>query len=195
MLDGLHAGMLQLIACESWCGTARRAAAARPACARPSRVEAERASDGPVFLADTDPQGTLSTWHEARQAETPARIDVALSASCRSRGHARSWRRSLLHRHRAQPRRRECSPVPARGPGAGAGAALAGGSVGSRCDRGTAQPDRAPVPVRAQPGDAERQHHRRGSSSPVPPRAGCPDHHSEPCRLSRRHDGRTPRPS
>jgi chromosome partitioning protein len=42
-------------------------------------VEAERAGDGPVFLADTDPQGTLTTWHETRQAETPARIDVALS--------------------------------------------------------------------------------------------------------------------
>jgi chromosome partitioning protein len=43
-------------------------------------VEAERAGDGPVFLADTDPQGTLSTWHEVRQEETPARIDVPLSA-------------------------------------------------------------------------------------------------------------------
>jgi chromosome partitioning protein len=43
-------------------------------------VEAERAGDGPVFLADTDPQGTLSTWHEARPAETPARIDVPLAA-------------------------------------------------------------------------------------------------------------------
>src|SRR5262245_2048841 len=42
-------------------------------------VEAERAGDGPVFVADTDPQGTLSTWHEVRQAETPARIDVPLS--------------------------------------------------------------------------------------------------------------------
>jgi chromosome partitioning protein len=43
-------------------------------------VEAERAGDGPVFLADTDPQGTLSTWHETREAETPARIDIPLTA-------------------------------------------------------------------------------------------------------------------
>jgi chromosome partitioning protein len=43
-------------------------------------VEAERAGDGPVFLADTDPQGTLTTWHETRQAEAPARIDVPLAA-------------------------------------------------------------------------------------------------------------------
>jgi chromosome partitioning protein len=40
-------------------------------------VEAERAGDGPVFLIDTDPQGTLSAWHEIREAETPARIEVA----------------------------------------------------------------------------------------------------------------------
>ena len=41
-------------------------------------VEAERAGDGPVFLIDTDPQGTLSTWHEHRQAETPQRVEVPL---------------------------------------------------------------------------------------------------------------------
>ena len=41
-------------------------------------VEAERAGDGPVYLIDTDPQGTLSTWHESRQAEMPHRVDVAL---------------------------------------------------------------------------------------------------------------------
>ena len=32
-------------------------------------VEAERAGDGPVFLIDTDPQGTLTTWHAKREAE------------------------------------------------------------------------------------------------------------------------------
>jgi chromosome partitioning protein len=42
-------------------------------------VEAERAGDGPVFLIDTDPQGTLSTWHEHRQAETPQRAGVPLA--------------------------------------------------------------------------------------------------------------------
>lgn len=42
-------------------------------------VEAERAGDGPVYLIDTDPQGTLSTWHEARQAETPHRVEIALA--------------------------------------------------------------------------------------------------------------------
>jgi chromosome partitioning protein len=48
-------------------------------CAHTS-VEAERVGDGPVYLIDTDPQGTLSTWHETRAAETPHRIEVALSA-------------------------------------------------------------------------------------------------------------------
>lgn len=42
-------------------------------------VEAERAGDGPVYLIDTDPQGTLSTWHETREAETPHRVEVDLS--------------------------------------------------------------------------------------------------------------------
>ena len=40
-------------------------------------VEAERAGDGPVFLIDTDPQGTLTAWHSKRDREKPARIEVA----------------------------------------------------------------------------------------------------------------------
>ncbi len=39
-------------------------------------VEAERSGDGPVFLIDTDPQGTLTAWHTKREGETPARIEV-----------------------------------------------------------------------------------------------------------------------
>jgi chromosome partitioning protein len=39
-------------------------------------VEAERAGDGPVFLIDTDPQGSLTAWHTKREAETPARIEI-----------------------------------------------------------------------------------------------------------------------
>jgi len=34
-------------------------------------VQAERAGDGPVAIIDTDPQGSLSDWWNARQAETP----------------------------------------------------------------------------------------------------------------------------
>lgn len=34
-------------------------------------VEAERAGAGPVALVDTDPQGSLAMWWNARQAETP----------------------------------------------------------------------------------------------------------------------------
>lgn len=39
-------------------------------------VEAERVGDGPAWLIDTDKQGTLSLWHERREAETPRRADV-----------------------------------------------------------------------------------------------------------------------
>ncbi|WP_288132403.1 ParA family protein [Accumulibacter sp.] len=42
-------------------------------------VEAERCGDGPVYVIDTDPQGTLSTWHEHREAETPQRVEVPLA--------------------------------------------------------------------------------------------------------------------
>jgi chromosome partitioning protein len=41
-------------------------------------VEAQRAGDGPIYLIDTDPQGTLSTWHEARTVETPHRVETNL---------------------------------------------------------------------------------------------------------------------
>lgn len=42
-------------------------------------VQAERSGDGPAFVIDTDPQGTLSTWHEKREAELPQRAEVALA--------------------------------------------------------------------------------------------------------------------
>lgn len=42
-------------------------------------VEAERQDCGPVAIVDTDPQGTLSDWWNAREAPTPlfAAVDVA----------------------------------------------------------------------------------------------------------------------
>src|SRR6516164_3440665 len=42
-------------------------------------VEAARAGDGPVYLIDTDPQGTLSVWHEARKAPMPHRVEVSIA--------------------------------------------------------------------------------------------------------------------
>lgn len=41
-------------------------------------VEADRAGLGPVSLIDTDPQGSLSHWWNARQAETPHFAKVGL---------------------------------------------------------------------------------------------------------------------
>lgn len=40
-------------------------------------VEAERQGIGPVALMDTDPQGSLSQWWNAREAETPAFIKAS----------------------------------------------------------------------------------------------------------------------
>lgn len=39
-------------------------------------VEAERAGDGPVFLIDTDPQGSLTAWHAKRESEIPQRVEI-----------------------------------------------------------------------------------------------------------------------
>ncbi len=54
-------------------------------------VEAERAGAGRVAIADTDPQGGLAAWYNARAAETPLFVDVskglpAAVEACRSGG-------------------------------------------------------------------------------------------------------------
>jgi chromosome partitioning protein len=46
-------------------------------------VEAERAGDGPVFLIDTDPQGTLTAWHAKRAATHPILADVPFDGIAR----------------------------------------------------------------------------------------------------------------
>jgi chromosome partitioning protein len=43
-------------------------------------AQAERDGDGPMYLIDTDPQGTLTKWHSLRQAEVPQRVEVPFSA-------------------------------------------------------------------------------------------------------------------
>lgn len=43
-------------------------------------AQAEMAGEGPVYLIDTDPQGTLTKWHSLRQAETPHRVEVPFAA-------------------------------------------------------------------------------------------------------------------
>lgn len=42
-------------------------------------VEAQRDDKAQVFIIDTDKQGTLSLWHERREAETPQRADLPFS--------------------------------------------------------------------------------------------------------------------
>jgi chromosome partitioning protein len=43
-------------------------------------TQAECDRDGPVYLIDTDPQGTLTKWHSLREAETPQRVEVPFTA-------------------------------------------------------------------------------------------------------------------
>ncbi len=52
-------------------------------------VEAERAGDGPVFLIDTDPQGSLTAWHTKRESEIPARADVSFEGLQKGLDHLR----------------------------------------------------------------------------------------------------------
>lgn len=42
-------------------------------------VEAERAGDGPIVMIDNDPQASLSSWHERREAESPGRLDISFN--------------------------------------------------------------------------------------------------------------------
>lgn len=42
-------------------------------------VALERAGQGPVVLADTDPQGSLAAWWDKRDASTPAFADTTVS--------------------------------------------------------------------------------------------------------------------
>lgn len=43
-------------------------------------IEAESAGDGPVVMMDTDPQGSLAAWWNARTVDTPAFANAHLSA-------------------------------------------------------------------------------------------------------------------
>jgi chromosome partitioning protein len=43
-------------------------------------VEAERVGAGPVVLVDTDPQGSLSDWHQARQVKVPALVSATIKS-------------------------------------------------------------------------------------------------------------------
>jgi len=47
-------------------------------------VESERTGDSPVFLIDTDPQGTLTTWHEKRTVELPRRVEMPFDGIAQS---------------------------------------------------------------------------------------------------------------
>lgn len=42
-------------------------------------VEAERAGAGPVALVDTDPQGSLTNWWNARESNTPAFVHTTIA--------------------------------------------------------------------------------------------------------------------
>lgn len=46
-------------------------------------VEAVRVGDSPVWIIDTDQQGTLSQWHNRREAETPQRAEVPFAGLAR----------------------------------------------------------------------------------------------------------------
>ena len=126
-------------------------------------VEAERAGDGPVFLADTDPQGTLTTWHETRQAEAPARIDVPLAAlpsslqALRDRGVTLCCIDTAPNRgdeNAALFRLADLVLVPVRPSPADLWAVAATVALLNQTGR--------PFLFGTQPGNAKRQHHRGG---------------------------------
>jgi chromosome partitioning protein len=56
--------------------TSQKGGSGRTTLAAHLAVEAESTGDAPAWLIDTDKQGTLSLWHERREADTPQRADV-----------------------------------------------------------------------------------------------------------------------
>jgi chromosome partitioning protein len=42
-------------------------------------TQAEREGEGPAYIIDTDPQGTLTKWHTLREAEAPQRVEPSLA--------------------------------------------------------------------------------------------------------------------
>jgi chromosome partitioning protein len=42
-------------------------------------VQAERSGAGPVAMIDTDPQGSLTHWHQQREEETPAFVQAPIA--------------------------------------------------------------------------------------------------------------------
>ncbi len=53
-------------------------------------TQAERDSEGPAYIIDTDPQGTLTKWHSLRDAEVPQRVEPPLSAIGQALGKLRA---------------------------------------------------------------------------------------------------------
>jgi len=53
-------------------------------------IKAERSGDGPVYLIDSDPQGSLSAWHAKREAESPALVDLPFDGMARGLALIRS---------------------------------------------------------------------------------------------------------
>lgn len=60
-------------------------------------VEAERAGDGPMYLIDTDPQGSLTAWHAKREADAPTRVEFPFARRnplCASKSPLTDWKRA-----------------------------------------------------------------------------------------------------
>jgi chromosome partitioning protein len=84
---GNHGATVHVIALAS-----RKGGAGKTTLASHLAVQAEAAGDGPVAVMDTDPQGGLAGWWNARAAATPEWIEPAngLSAAveaCRAAGY------------------------------------------------------------------------------------------------------------
>src|SRR5208337_1612755 len=67
-----------IAACTSSPSRAARGGAGKTTLASHLSVQAQAAGAGPVALIDTDPQGGLAGWWNAREAQTPHWIDPAL---------------------------------------------------------------------------------------------------------------------
>ncbi len=154
-------------------------------------VEAERAGSGPVFLIDTDPQGTLTTWHEKRQAEVPQRVELTFGAIAEGLKQLQQRNAAYCFIDTAPSRTDETAAlfdladlviVPIRPSPSDLWAAAATVELLKR--------EQVPFLVRPESSQGERRYHRASRRLAVPSWPGRGNLHRRPRALCRRHDGR-----
>jgi hypothetical protein len=154
-------------------------------------TQAEREGDGPVYLIDTDPQGTLTKWHSLRAAEAPQRVEVPFAAI--GQGLAKLKQRGAAYCivDTAPSRDEDVSSLFKAGrPCDCSRAAQSLGYLVSSRDVSVAQSRAYSIRLRHDADQAKRQHYSAISRPSLEIRRGCSYIRGRPDSVCRFHDGR-----